>query len=38
MRWLNQVADWFDKTRHDDDRFLDQTFQSWIDTTQDPNS
>lgn len=38
MRWLNQVADWFDKTRHEDDQFLDQTFQGWIDTTQDPNS
>lgn len=30
--WIfTEVADWFDKVRHEDEQFLDQTFQGWVD-------
>jgi hypothetical protein len=38
MRWLNQVADWFDDNRRWGDAYLDNTFQGWINSTEDPSS
>jgi nucleoid-associated protein YgaU len=37
--WVfTEIADWFDKTRHDNEKFIDNTLQPWVASTLNENS